>query len=267
MPGLDLHVWFLDDGTLVGDVDKVLEALKIIEAIGPTIGCHLNMAKCELWWPTMSDTSLFPSSIRRVHQDGVELLGSPIGTDSFIQQYVTAIQVDLDGLDQIIGELNDTQTELSLLRGCLSFGKINHLLRACPPATLFPVLDAFDKRLHRVLATLLCVPSLSDSAWSQSALPVRMGGLGLFHASDIASSAYLGSCALTHDLVSTMLRQSPETFVPLHFQDIFTSHQSTYNTVHSVSEVLGKSHVQRIFSQDVWNARLKTLLGTADLQS
>ena len=71
----------------------------------------------------------------------------------------------------------------------------------------------------------------------------------------------------THDLVSTMLRQSPETFVPLHFQDIFTSHQSTYNTVHSVSEALGKSHVQHIFSQVVWNARLKTLLDTANLQS
>lgn len=50
---LDLHAWYLDDGTIVGDTMEVAKALQIIQADGPAIGLHLNVSKTEILWPTV----------------------------------------------------------------------------------------------------------------------------------------------------------------------------------------------------------------------
>ena len=49
VPDLDVHVWYLDDGTIIGDIDLVVRALGVIEEVGPRLGAHLNHRKSEIW--------------------------------------------------------------------------------------------------------------------------------------------------------------------------------------------------------------------------
>ena len=85
VPGLDVHVWYLDDGTIIGDIPLVARALSIIEEFGPRLGAHLNLEKSEIWWPSRADNmDLFPNQIIHVPNRGVELLGSPIGSSEFL---------------------------------------------------------------------------------------------------------------------------------------------------------------------------------------
>jgi len=90
---------------------------------GPEFGLHLNLSKCELFWPFGDSFPLFPHDIRRV--TGLELLGSPLwGDDDFFKDKLCL--------------LDDRQVELHLLRSCLSSCKIVYLLRTVPFSILNP---------------------------------------------------------------------------------------------------------------------------------
>ena len=47
-----LNVWYLDDGTLLGTAPEIAKALEIIQKKGPKLGLHLNLSKCEIFWPS-----------------------------------------------------------------------------------------------------------------------------------------------------------------------------------------------------------------------
>lgn len=49
---LDLHAWYLDDGTIIGDTLEVSKALNIIQNEGGSRGLFLNINKTEVFWPT-----------------------------------------------------------------------------------------------------------------------------------------------------------------------------------------------------------------------
>jgi len=73
----------LDDGTFVGNQSSLQTLLSHFVSRGPEFGLHLNLSKCEIFWPT-GDASFpdFPPDIKRV--GGLELLGSALwGPDAF----------------------------------------------------------------------------------------------------------------------------------------------------------------------------------------
>ncbi len=53
--------------------------------------------------------------------------------------------------------LDDSQVQLCILRCCLGFGKINHLLRTSPPAVVAPVIPEFDSLMQSTLCQTLSV--------------------------------------------------------------------------------------------------------------
>ena len=63
----------------------------------------------------------------------------------------------------------------------------------------------FDDQFQSVVTEILRVPCLSDDQWDEASLPVKLSGLGVNQTKVIASSAYIGSCALTKDLVAALL--------------------------------------------------------------
>ena len=89
-----LNVWYLDDATLAGPIDRVTDDLSIMQNKLPELGLQLNSAKCEftLLGRSCDDTraSLMKSmqdalpSIRDTPLDRLSLLGSPLG-DSGIE--------------------------------------------------------------------------------------------------------------------------------------------------------------------------------------
>lgn len=66
---LILHVWYLDDGTIIGVSEEVAKTLDIIREIGLGLGLELNIHKIEIFWLSCDDSKLhgelFPSDIKR----------------------------------------------------------------------------------------------------------------------------------------------------------------------------------------------------------
>ena len=76
---LALHIWFFDDGTLIGSKVDLLKTLDILSTEGKQSGFEVNFEKCELIWPKDTDLSAFPIDIKHIPTAGVDLLGSYIG--------------------------------------------------------------------------------------------------------------------------------------------------------------------------------------------
>ena len=105
-PDLDLCVWYLDDGTIIGPVDVVHKVFLLIEQDGPALGLHLNVKKNELWWPNRASVDPFPAEVERVDNAGVKLLGAPIGTKAFTMGFV---KKKLDSLEAVCGTLKKSR--------------------------------------------------------------------------------------------------------------------------------------------------------------
>ena len=56
--GLRLHVWYLDDSTLMGSPEDLAAALSIVEREGPPLGLHLNRSKSLLYIPEDANPAL-----------------------------------------------------------------------------------------------------------------------------------------------------------------------------------------------------------------
>ena len=51
-PDLSLQLWYLDDGTLVGTRSSLSNFLELVKSKGLSFGLHLNVARCEVFWPS-----------------------------------------------------------------------------------------------------------------------------------------------------------------------------------------------------------------------
>ena len=71
------RVWYLDDSTFIG-TRCLYELLSHFTESGPSFGLHINLAKCELYWPSGDCffSNLHPAI--KPENSGFELLGSPI---------------------------------------------------------------------------------------------------------------------------------------------------------------------------------------------
>jgi hypothetical protein len=104
----------------------------------------------------------FPAEVDRVSNEGVKLLGAPIGSKQFTTDSVKKKLKVLKDVCDLLKEVDNAQVELGLFRGCLSFNKINHLLRTCPPDLLEVAVSQFDEHFQCILAAILKVPCLTD---------------------------------------------------------------------------------------------------------
>jgi len=201
-----LHLWYLDDGTFIGSKNSLLQLLESFSLHGPQFGLHLNLSKCEVFWPSGDSFPEFPTNIKRV-SDGLELLGSPIwGTTAYFDQFLSARLSKVAAAQDSIAILEDPQVELHLLRSCLGSCKVIHLLRTVPLNVLRSFLEHFDANLRNCLSRILQC-SLPDDSWRQASLPFRLGGLGLRSSYHSASAAFIGSCNSIRLLASQLLSQ------------------------------------------------------------
>ena len=230
-PDLLLSVWYLDDGTIIGHKDDVFKVFELLREEGPKIGLHLNVKKNEIWWPSRGETDPFPAEVERVPNEGVKLLGAPIGTEKFTTAFIKKKLTSLQQVCKMLTAVDDAQIELGLFRGCLAYNKINHLLRTCPPVLLRSALRLFDTHFREMLATILRVPCLGDDTWEHASLPTRFAGLGVTQTRTVAGAAFVGSCALTHKLVAEMLKLDTSV-VPTEVTDLLAAHEDSTGTPH-----------------------------------
>ena len=47
-----LQIWYLDDATFIGTRESISLLLSALQSNGSKYGLHLNLSKCEVFWPT-----------------------------------------------------------------------------------------------------------------------------------------------------------------------------------------------------------------------
>ena len=214
--------------------------------------------------PSALTSSFFSPEVSRLFsEEGVELLGVPIGSGSFVSSFASSLVAKLDAIDAKLRQVPCLQTQLCLLRGCLGFAKVNHLLRCCPPDQIALACRQFDTRLRRFLSRLLGLPAIPDEAWAQACLPLRFGGLGLTPASAVASSAHLGSLVASVGLSKILLGDLSSSFPSpsaLSLLDGFWQAHAVSDDAQRSFEALGQiPKVQHFLSQFVWDFLLSDL--------
>ena len=112
-PNLDLCVWYLDDGTIVGCVEDVHKVFELIQREGPVLGLHLNVKKNEIWWPSRRSPDPFPADVDRIANAGVKLLRAPIGTKTFTTDFVRCVEL-------CVQTVVNNEIEFALFKGCLA---------------------------------------------------------------------------------------------------------------------------------------------------
>jgi hypothetical protein len=75
-------VWYLDDGTIGGTKEKILDDLHLINSEAKSIGLELNMQKCEIFGPNVDTLDIPFEGIRKLQTNELCLLGSALNQES-----------------------------------------------------------------------------------------------------------------------------------------------------------------------------------------
>lgn len=210
------NVWYLDDGTLGGDVDTVLNDLIFLKNQFNTIGLELNFSKCELFFNkitnkplTLSKFNAIAPGIKICEKSTLRLLGSPIFDDAFptfIDEKIQNFNDVSDRLSQI-----NMHSAMTLIRFCCFGPKLIYFLRASHLWKHALLLDKMDQIIKHTLTSILNV-AMDDRAWAQATLPISMGGLGVRKITSISLPAFISSVHSTDKLIRNILSFTPINF-------------------------------------------------------
>ena len=120
----------MDDGALAGPRSTVSNILALLQELGPPLGLHVNIPKCEVF--SQSSLDCFPSDIKKSNNSNIDILGSPIGNTEFCHQFIRKQSEAKSRLEDV--SLIDPQVALTLLRVCGGFCRLVHLARTTPPS-------------------------------------------------------------------------------------------------------------------------------------
>jgi len=249
---LPFEGWYLDDGTLCGPLESVLQRFKDIGQHLQTIGLNINLSKCQLFTRTGSLPPHLQSQASSVgfHQvlrfEECTILGLPLFADS---PSMLELSKQSKKLIQSVTEIivADPHIGITMLRLCTGVPEVNHLLRAHGFA---PPLFSIEEYTLEALRTLF--PDLDASHRAQMALPIRLGGLGLRLLPNVARNAHIASLAAAlRGLNSLFGSFQPNSFIERRIMDFINQYPSRMKEVEEVERSLlndptfSASHLQR----------------------
>ena len=130
----ELTVFYLDDGTLGGSREVVINDMKLIEEEASKLGLRLNRSKCELICSDHTTRGIVLSALpglRVVNPEDAELLGSPLGdantVDRCVNDKIKMLELMGDRLRYI-----HSHDAITLLRHSFAIPKMLHILRTSP---------------------------------------------------------------------------------------------------------------------------------------
>ena len=198
---LVFHAWYADDAHLVGSVDQVMKAMKIIRDHGPRCNYILQPQKSEVYWPRMSSARLRPLlrhfPMKQLGEEGFQMLGAPIGTTQYMQKHVgdvvTTCQSQLQALQDLAATgCMDARVPFVLQRACLGHAMLNHITRLTPSFAITRQLKRLDDLTALSYENLNAV-RLNADARCQISLPPSMGGQGFYSVNHLSTPAYIAS--------------------------------------------------------------------------
>lgn len=210
-----LNIWYLDDGTIGGRPDTILEDLKKLIPALKNVGLEINPQKCELFTcgpianPSLLNLKTLLPGIKSVDKSSFSLLGAPIYTDG-VSEALQIKKKALIGARSHLVKLS-SHVSLTLLRNCFATPRMTYLLRTSPSWLFINEARDIDREL-RLTAELLLNTEMSEIQWVQAALPIRYGGLGIRRVEDVGLVAFLASAHGTADLVTNILSLNGDNF-------------------------------------------------------
>ena len=264
-PDLLLLVFFLDDGTIVGQRGDLQKVFDLLSSEGPALGLRLNPEKSSIWCeedlPSHVDTvDPLDRGVPRTATAGFHLLGAPIGNIPFSRDAVEdRIQKIAEIFDRL-PDIGDAQTEFALLRSCFSLPKLTYCLRTCDPAHLLPSYKKFDSLQFSTFSHLFG-RQLDNDAKIQAFLPVKNGGVGLRSAEQHSSAAFIASNIQSRQVVDKIL---PSHITRRSLHNAFTLLQRfTGNASFTSEELLPPDSNQHSLSHEIDSNFGKILLSKA----
>jgi hypothetical protein len=153
-----------------------------------------------------------------MEQRGVRVLGTPLGTDQFVDSFCADTLDEKAQLLHFLPKLPSLQAAWLLLYFC-AVPRVNHLLRTLPPERARTLAARHDQRILEVFMGIFGIPCDGDwdsqlhglefDTWvRQARLPLRLAGCGLRDSCRVSFSAYWASWA---DCVQDLVRRYPAT--------------------------------------------------------
>ena len=256
----ELNIWYLDDGTIGGQLNDLLHDLDTVRRVGPTLGLQLNEDK----WEIVTNDGNVASSFRAVMpniqltscSDAI-LLGAPIGDISAIDTIPTNKLIIFQCLASRLTTLG-AHDALFLLKNCFEMPKLLYTLRSAP-CYQSSILIQYDTVIRQTLQLILNL-DLTESVWNQAMLPVSKGGLGVRLATDLALPAFLSSVAGASTLTVRLLPNCLHDTSGL--QDIFYTTSCIEWQTRCNSEL---PDTDKIGSQKAWDSPLVSKMGYCQL--
>ncbi|KAF2881322.1 hypothetical protein ILUMI_24852 [Ignelater luminosus] len=131
----ELNIFYLDDGTLGGDTNTVLQDLDTIIKSCWNLGLQINPSKCELYFCSTYKKDVHESFNQlspgiKVLQDVITLLGAPLN----VQSTAKLLNQKHDEIRLLFLRLKFLQSHIAyvLLRNYFAIPKLTYLLRTSP---------------------------------------------------------------------------------------------------------------------------------------
>ena len=135
-------------------MSAVVRALHLIEELGPHLGLHINLPKCEMF--SKNGNSHFTDTVKSSMLPHLEILGSPIGDFIhcscfffFFAEKCSLFRALLRALTDVSAV--DFHIAISLLRMCGGYCKFVHLARTTPTSLCSDSLKLFDEEVRLAL--------------------------------------------------------------------------------------------------------------------
>ncbi|KAG7300668.1 hypothetical protein JYU34_014990 [Plutella xylostella] len=211
-----LNLWYLDDGTVGGDADEVLSDIESLVQGLAALGLRINPRKSEVFAcagqlspATQERLDVLVPGAKLLDRTTFMLLGAPIfpeGVPALVLSKMRTLAETKSHLCQL-----SAHVALSILRGCLSIPRLTYSLRTAPVWLHREESKQYDEVLKDLLEAIVNI-SMSNEQWSQAALPVRYGGLGLRRLEDTQLPAFLASSCGVLRLVTRILHVNGDEF-------------------------------------------------------
>ena len=199
---LKFNVWYLDDANIICNKQDIPSILKFLEIEGLKIGLSLNRTKTKAF---CKNNDYFNDEINVITGEGFITLGCPIGTKEFVEEFSIKTKLEEIEIDiRKIEELQDPQSQMLLLRSCLSYPKVVYLLRTCPTDRLITFCNKFDEMISSSLSVIIG-SYLTKKQLDQCFLAFHSGGLGFKSTIQYAPAQYVGSFIKSADVVEDHL--------------------------------------------------------------
>lgn len=230
----DLNVWYLDDGTMVGDIKTIKNDLIIIKERFEKMGLKVNTDKCEIFLmdekneKEISEIETIYPGIKKVNE--LTLLGSAITLNAG-EIILTKKRKELELLFSRLEILNK-HVAYFLLKNCLGIPKLTYIIRTMPLWKYPELVNSIDSLLKDTIENI-CNTQIPD--YTIPSLPCRFGGLGIRKISDIMYPAFLSSVNSTSVLVNNLLGSNASDLTEVIHYDEALQNWSTLNTTSPTS--------------------------------